>query len=286
MAGTERRTQVKTITANGTELHYVERGEGDPVVFVHGGLGDFRTWLPQVETFSHKYRAISYSRRGHYPNAWPPGYQSDMQQQVDDLAAFIEALHLERPHIVGNSYGSYISLVLASRQPELPRSLSLAEPPVHPLLATLPGGAAMLGDFMERAWLPANRAFQAGDMEEGVRLFIGGAVGPEEWEKLSPRTRQEMMKDAPELAVAAAMPFEMHMRPFTCEDAARVHAPTLLMRGENSPPMYTLINNELARCIPHAEQALVHDAAHVLHAQNPREHDRLVLDFLARHQGR
>ncbi|HVG00616.1 MAG TPA: alpha/beta hydrolase, partial [Chloroflexia bacterium] len=99
------RTQVRTIEVNGTGLHYLERGEGPPVVFVHGGLGDFRTWLPQVETFSAHYHAISYSRRAHYPNAWPPDYTlSPMMLHVEDLAAFIQSLELGRTHIVGNSY--------------------------------------------------------------------------------------------------------------------------------------------------------------------------------------
>ncbi len=275
------RLQPHTLQVNGTELHYVEQGEGEPVVFVHGGLGDFRTWLPQVTTFSVCYRAISYSRRAHYPNAWLPSYtSSSMLVHVEDLAALIEGLQLGRTHIVGNSYGSYISLMLALLYPRMVRSLALAEPPVHPLLPSLPGGQALLADFMSKAWRPAGEAFRLGDMEGGVRLFIEGAVGEGEWNKLPQRARNGMLKDAPELAVATATPFETHMPPITCEDAHRIEAPTLLLRGENSPPMYTLINDELARCLPHAEQAPIPDAAHVLHAQNPQEHDRVVLAFL------
>ena len=274
------RTQARTIEVNGTQLHYVERGQGQPVVFVHGGLGDFRTWLPQVETFSARYRAISYSRRAHYPNVWPPDYTlSGMRLHVEDLAALIEALELGRTHIVGNSYGSYISLHLALAYPHLVRSLALAEPPVHPLLRQLPGGEELFRSFMRNAWAPAGEAFRQGDLEGGVRLFIEGAVGPGEWDTLSPRVREAMMKDAPELAVATSTRFETHMPPLTCEDVARIEAPVLLLRGENSPPMYTLINNELARCLPHAEHALVHGASHVLHAHNQEEHDRLVLGF-------
>jgi pimeloyl-ACP methyl ester carboxylesterase len=73
------RLQPKRIEINGAELHYVEQGQGDSVVFVHGGLGDFRTWLPQVASFSGRYHAIAYSRRAHYPNAWPADYtRADM----------------------------------------------------------------------------------------------------------------------------------------------------------------------------------------------------------------
>lgn len=277
------RIQPKTLQINGAELCYVEQGAGEPVLFVHGGLGDFRTWLPQVEAFAPRYRAISYSRRAHYPNRWPDDYiTASMLVHVADLAALIERLQLGRTHIVGNSYGSYIALMLALQSPHLVKSLALAEPPVHPLLPGLPGGQAMLDSFMSRAWRPAGEAFARGEMEEGVRLFIEGAVGRGEWERLPQRARNGMMKDAPELAVATATPFEIHMPPFTCEDAHRIEAPILLMRGENSPSMYTLINDELARCLPHARQTTIPNAAHVLHAQNPQEHDRVVLAFLER----
>jgi len=269
---------------SGTELHYVERGEGAPVIFVHGGLGDFRTWLPQVETFSDQYRAISYSRRAHYPNPWPDDYKSEMLTHVEDLAAFIRHLDAAPAHLVGNSYGSYICLLLALRHPTLVRSLVLTEPPIHPLLKRLPGGAALFEEFERDAWKPAGEAFARGDMESGVRLFIEGAVGKEEWEKLTPRVRDAMMKDAPELAVAATSPdFEARMPTVTCADVARVKIPTLLLYGKRSPSMYRLINSELARCLPHAEQATIPHAAHVLHSHNPEAHDRVVLDFLSRH---
>lgn len=281
MADTQRRTEVKTLPINGTELHYAEQGEGESVLFIHGGLADFRTWLPQLKTFGSRYRAVTYSRRAHYPNEWPAGYDARMQTHVDDLAALIERLNIGPAHLVGNSYGSYVALVLALQHPPLVRSLSLAEPPVHPLLETLPAGKPLLDSFMAQSWLPSRGAFQAGDIEEGMRLFVNGAVGPGEWEKLSPRTRLEMMKDAPELAVSAGVDFHTHMLPLTCDDLSRIQAPTLLMRGANSPPMYIVINNELARCIPNARQATIPNAAHILHAHNPEEHDRAVLGFIA-----
>jgi hypothetical protein len=47
---------LKKIRANGVELHYIDQGKGVPVVFVHGGLVDYRRWFDQVEPFAKKYR--------------------------------------------------------------------------------------------------------------------------------------------------------------------------------------------------------------------------------------
>jgi non-heme chloroperoxidase len=60
--------KTKEVRVNGLTLHYIERGQGTPVVLVHGTLGDYRTWDGQLEAFSKGYQLISYSRRYHYPN--------------------------------------------------------------------------------------------------------------------------------------------------------------------------------------------------------------------------
>jgi len=254
------------------------------VVFVHGGLGDYRTWRQQVHTFSERYRAISYSRRNHYPNDPPgPGAISSMEPHIEDLAELIDKLGMGRVHIVANSYGGYISLFLALRHPEKVRAMVLAEPPVYPLLLKLPGGRELFDKFFDEAWSPAREAFGRGDMEEGSRLFLDGAVGKGIWEGLPRRVQEEMMKDAPELAAATITPFGEQMPDFSCEDASKVEAPTLLLLGELSPEKYSLINSELARCLPHASQASIPRAAHVLHSQNPEVHDRVALAFLEEH---
>jgi non-heme chloroperoxidase len=274
----------KIVDVDGAELHYIERGNGDVVVFVHGGLGDLRTWGPQMGPFAERYRAISYSRRGHYPNAWSGDYtKAVMSEHVADLAAVIESLTPGRAYLVGNSYGAYICLMLALHRPRLVRAMVLAEPPVHPLLRRIPGGNTLYEQFRAAAWGPAGRAFESGDLEQGVRLFIEGAVGKGAFDLLPPAVREAMMKNAPELGVATLTEFNEHMPDFTCEDAGRIEAPTLLLSGELSPKMYHLINAELARCMPNAEQARIPAAAHVLHSQNPQAHNAAALAFLAKH---
>jgi non-heme chloroperoxidase len=273
----------KTITVDGTKLHYIERGQehDQALILVHGGLGDLRTWSSQMGPFSERYHVVSYSRRGHYPNEWDESYTvCSMAQHADDLGALIDRLGLGSAHIVANSYGGYVALYAVLRHPQRIRSLALAEPPVHPILRRLPGGEEMFQQFIESAWRPAGHAFAAGDMEGGVRFFLEGAVGKGAFDELPPRARDGMMKNAPELAVSTHTPFEVQMPDLTCEDLSKIEAPALLMRGENSPGMYHLINDELARCLPHAEQAVIPAASHVLHSHNPQVHNETVLRFL------
>ena len=60
------------IVVNGVELHYISSGSGEPVILLHGGQGDYRSWQPQMAELSRYYHVISYSRRYHFPTrlAW------------------------------------------------------------------------------------------------------------------------------------------------------------------------------------------------------------------------
>ena len=53
----------KEVEINGVRLQYKEQGSGEPVVFVHGALGDLRSWEPVREGIASKYRFVAYTQR-------------------------------------------------------------------------------------------------------------------------------------------------------------------------------------------------------------------------------
>jgi hypothetical protein len=92
----------KVIVSDGLELHYVERGTGVPVVFVHGSLSDGGYWNDQVGAFAESgYRAIAYSRRYNLPNTNKARQGYSAAVDADDLAALIGKLQLGKIHVVG-----------------------------------------------------------------------------------------------------------------------------------------------------------------------------------------
>jgi non-heme chloroperoxidase len=100
-----------TARVNGVELHYLDRGQGEPIVFVHGGLTDYREWEPVAKQLQNEYRTITYSRRYNFPNDNPLS-MTDHSAIVEaaDLAALNRYLHLGPMHVVGVSYGAYTAL--------------------------------------------------------------------------------------------------------------------------------------------------------------------------------
>lgn len=271
------------IVVSSVALHYLDQGRGAPVVFVHGSVDDYRGWAAQMAPFAEHYHAITYSRRYHYPNVAPGlGDAYAAATQVEDLAALVRALGLGAAHLVGSSYGALVALALAAQRPELVRTLVLGEPPLLPWLPAVPGGEALLADFMATAFGPAREAFARGAAERGVQAFIDGVLGAGAFAHLPPPVRADMLDNADALRLETATPATAYFPAFTPEDARGVERPTLLVSGELSPPLFGRIADALERCLPRAERVTIPAASHAIHAGNPPAYNHAVLNFLAR----
>jgi len=107
------------ITArDGTRLYYEEAGSGSPVIFVHEYAGDYRTWEMQMRFFSRAHRCITYSQRG-YPPSDVPSVSAKYSQDIarDDVVAIMDALEVDKAHVVGHSMGAYTALHVGIRVP-------------------------------------------------------------------------------------------------------------------------------------------------------------------------
>jgi hypothetical protein len=91
---------VPTIQTNDVETYYERRGEGPPIVFVHGAWVDHRLWTPQVEALGDDYEVIAYDVRGHGKTGGSEGRRYTIERFAADLKALVDALDLDRPTIV------------------------------------------------------------------------------------------------------------------------------------------------------------------------------------------
>jgi pimeloyl-ACP methyl ester carboxylesterase len=109
-----------TITSgDGTKLYYEEAGAGTPIVFVHEFAGDYRTWEPQLRYFARLHRCVTFSARGYPPSEVPTDparYGQDIAR--GDVVALMDALGIDKAHIVGHSMGAYTSLHVGIRHPQ------------------------------------------------------------------------------------------------------------------------------------------------------------------------
>ena len=276
--------EIKSVFINGDSLHYIDIGKGEPVIFVHGTLDDYRLWQMQMDTFAKNHRVIAYSRRYAYPNKQESNDSADYTPAIHtkDLAEFIKTLNLDPVHLVGHSYGAYTALLTTMEHPELVKTLMLGEPPVMPLLQQVPGGDTIVRNFMASSISPAAEAFRSGNNEKGVSVFIGGVTGDSSFfSKIPPEAQSMIMNNVLELRGIALT--KNIFPPVSCDDLKKIKTPVLIMTGEKTLPLFRIINEELSRCLTNKEKIILPNATHGLEMENPVDFNKIVLAFIDKH---
>jgi len=120
--------------ANGIHLHYQQSGAGPDIVMLHGITGNLAIWhLEIVPALMPEYRITTYDLRGHgYSEVPPTGYTT--ADHARDLNGLLEALGIERAHVIGHSFGADIALHFSILFPERVNRLVLVEPAIAALI--------------------------------------------------------------------------------------------------------------------------------------------------------
>jgi non-heme chloroperoxidase len=265
------------IEVNDVEIHYLEKGTGEPLILLHGGLYDLRSWEPQFEEFSKKARVISYSRRYSYPNknTLTADYRPALTDAAD-LKALLGKLGLKKVHLVGLSYGALTGLIFAIENPNMVASMTLAEPPAHQLIRDTPNGERMYQDFLNELE-PMKEAFRAGDDRLAIVNFSRN-MG-RDFEKLPPAAAATMLQNAPALKAINLSPHPAFPG-IKKEDLRKLKVPTLMIKGERADRLHSAVTDELARLIPGARSVTVPEAGHASPRENPVFFNSTVFEFL------
>lgn len=268
---------IKFMAVDGTSLAYIERGDGEPVVFVHGAITDLRIWLDQVEHFSKTHRAIAYSRRMHWPGE---KVQDDgpylRASHTRDLVSFLEGLDLKQAHLVGHSFGGAVALLTALERPDLVASLVLGEP--SPIVGLFENGDV---DPLARQKIGFDEAVllaRRGNLESAVRQFLNVIVGADVLEQLSKVAREVVLDNAVTLVPMLEHYYESP--PVSPESLEALEMPTLLISGEFSPRLAVIGNSKLHACLPDSQETVLDATSHGLHIENPAGFAQVVDDFL------
>jgi non-heme chloroperoxidase len=259
---------VKTMEIGGRQLHYVDQGEegqSPVIIFIHGGLDDYRCWQYQVDSFSKKYHSISYSRRFAYPNKWIGNVAQDntIEDNAKDLVELIKKLDLAPAHLVGASYGAFIALYCVSKNPELAKTMILNEPPIMQFLArsSIKEDAELLQRFRTRVLSPTQNASRVRDFRKAAQVAIDGIMEIENYFGHLPEEGKQFLIDN-----AKSLESELESTistSYTMEDVKQVTTiPTLLVKGELSPKYFLRIVDILSDNMPNSEQIVIPNVSH------------------------
>ena len=263
------------VSTNGIATFYEDAGRGPPVVLIHGHTLDRRMWHPQVAPLvDASYRVVRYDVRGHGRSEAPAtGYT--YHNYSLDLRDLLDALHIDAPaHLVGLSMGGGIALQFAVDHPQRVASLVLVDSTV-PGFDYSPDYAQAVEELvrvarsdgpraaLERVWLPH-------PLFDGIRRF------PDRF-----ATLKRIVLAYP--AADYLDETEYHQPQWQVIDRLdEIHAPALVLVGENDLPDFRLIAEILAANVSSARLEVIADAGHLLNLEQPQPFNDALLTFLRR----
>lgn len=249
-----------TSTVNGVRLHTAAAGDGDPIVFVHGGFTDHQAWRLVAPALAITHRVVVYDRRGHSLSG-RPAVAATRRVEEDDVIALLEALDLGPVHLVGSSYGASIVLATTARRPDLVRSAVAHEPPL--IDAVVDPGL----DAVRQAFEAIARALADGAGEAPVQRFVDDLIlGPGWWEQLPEVTRTTMVANAVTIPDMLADPSWADLDASALDGSG---VPILLTDGSASPAWLRTTTAAVAGLVPSAQRHTYEGAGHMPHLTHP-----------------
>jgi 3-oxoadipate enol-lactonase len=260
------------LRVNGVKLYYEFHGaeEGELLILNNGVFMSSASWAFQLPDLTRRYRVLAYDMRGQGQSEHPEGEYS-LDLHAEDLVALMDALHLDKAHMVGTSYGGELNLVMGIHHPERCRTLTVITSVSH--------SEPMCAAIVER-W---RRAAQLGD----GRLFLHLSYADIYSEPFLAKTpglipMAEERYDALDLAAGVRL-LESFQRFNVTADLSKIKAPTCIVSAELDVLKPRYYGEIMQRAIAGSEFHLVPGAGHAAFVEKAAEVNTIILGFLAKH---
>lgn len=252
------------------EVPYVEQGQGDLLLLVHGSLCDLRYWRWQLSKLASSFHVVSLSLPGYWPTEpLYMAYDFNVDNHCAALADVILACQKpqQKVHILGHSRGAHIVAEYVTQYPNSLHSIILADPAFTLHQATRP-----LAILDQAASLIAS-----GSEAEGLSLFIDAVSGPSTWSRMVGWFKQ-MVQDNGHTLIAQSresLPIigTKHL------ETLRLF-PTLLVGGALSPARYQDSMQQLHHSLANSQQIKIPKASHGMNLANPKAFNQAILNFV------
>ncbi|MBY5403386.1 alpha/beta hydrolase [Rhizobium sp. WSM1274] len=234
---------------NDIKMYYAEYGEGEPILFIHGGLGNADVWGHQVADFARDHRVIVADSRGHGRSTrsqQPFGYDL----MTSDYVALLDYLKIDKVTLVGWSDGGIIGIDMAMKHPEK--------------LTRVIAQAANVTTDGVKADVLNNKTFND---------YIN--VAGEYYRKLSPTPNEYDAFVTQISEMWATQPA------WTAADLGKISVPVTLAIGDHDEAVKLDHTEMMAKVIPGAKLVILKDASHFAMLQDPMGYDAMIRDAMA-----
>lgn len=265
-------------TKDGVKLYVEEAGEGTPILFIHEFGGNHASWEPQLRYFSRRHRCITYAARGYPPSNVPDNVEAYSQAlAADDAVAVLDALKIDKAHIVGLSMGGFCTVHFGLRTPDRALSLTVAGAGY--------GCEKEFEEYFRGVSLEVADNFETQGAKEFSKVYALGASrvqfqnkDPRGWQEFADRLATHSDRGA-----ANTMRGVQARRPsfYDLEDGLKkMMVPTLVVVGDEDdhclqPGIF------LKKTIPACGLSVFPKTGHTLNLEEPAAFNALLAEFIA-----
>jgi pimeloyl-ACP methyl ester carboxylesterase len=264
---------MESVECGELRVAYERAGTGPPVVLLHGYVGDgVPTWRPQIEALADDYTVVVWDAPGAGGSSDPPE-SFGIAGYADCLAQFIAEVGLDRPHVIGLSFGGALAIAFGGRHAAIPRTLVLA--------SAYAGWAGSLpADVTEQRLSQALELSQL-SADEFVRALLPTMFSPSTPREAVEEFGASLRTFHPAGFRALARACAEDVRPAL----GRIVAPTLLVYGDSDVRAPLRVAEDLHAAISTSTLVVLSGAGHVCNIEATDDFNREIRSFLAEHDG-
>jgi pimeloyl-ACP methyl ester esterase len=268
-------------TPSGVSIHYESKGEGHPVVFIHGWSMSGRVWRYQADAFASSYRVVTVDLRGHGESSRSvSGYS--LKDFASDIAELFENLELQNAVITGWSMGAQIALQSFARLRKRIAALVLVGgTPRFTSSEDWPFGLPQAESRGMAIRLKRNYTKTMGEFFEG--MFSAGELSHESYMRIARDIVMGGVLPLPETALKT-------LETLNSEDLRSllpdIDAPVLLVHGADDKITMPDASLYMVRILPHAAAKIIDRAGHAPFLSRAEEFNSALLSFLEEIYGR
>ena len=262
-----------SINAGGIATNYHDQGAGDPVLLLHGsgpGVSAWANWRLVIPRLAENFRTIAPDIVGFGFTQRPEGIRYDMETWLKHALDFLDAMGIEKAHVVGNSFGGALSVALAIHAPERVSRLVLM------------GSVALEFDLTEGLDLTWGYTPSIDNMRRLLDLFAynRSLVNDE----LAQLRYEASMRPGVQESYAAMFPAPRQdgIRKICSQaaDVKNIRHETLIIHGRDDQIIPVSCSEDLFRCIKNSQLHIFGNCGHWTQIEHNRRFNKLVTDFL------
>lgn len=274
-AWAERYAKGKFVDLAGRRTHFVERGQGEPVILIHGFNLDLHTWTKNLDQLAARFRVCA-------PDLWGQGYSTRQPLQYgydlfeEQVRLFMEALDIEKASLVGHSMGGGTAIVFALRNAEQVEKLILVDSTGIPTTLPFRSKVFRLKGIAELLLsLPTDRIRRMNLLDIWIhdRCSLTADIYRE-------FTHYQKIVGTTEALLSILRADFFNTLEAEISDLGKLGIPTLIVWGREDVSLPIHNAEEMHRLIPGSRLELLARAGHLANFDRAAEFNQLVIDFL------